>query len=138
MAPEALTNEFVPASDIWSLGVTVAVLHTGKLPWSKADMGLGNNAFLAKLASGTKKNSADVPEADDPANETPQPNSATDDPATKEPPKTNSADVPEKPPEPIFEEGFDDDVKEFVLRCLVVDPKDRDTIEQLLKSDLLK
>lgn len=94
MAPEAARNKICPASDIWSVGISVMELYTGKLPWSDKYMKMSPQNFVLALSS-------------------------------------------DEPPTPTIPDDIDENVKDFVLRCLVVDPKTRSTIEELLVSPLL-
>eukprot|EP01012_Entosiphon_sulcatum_P060236 TRINITY_DN8507_c0_g1_i1.p1 TRINITY_DN8507_c0_g1~~TRINITY_DN8507_c0_g1_i1.p1 ORF type:complete len:923 (-),score=96.60 TRINITY_DN8507_c0_g1_i1:22-2553(-) len=56
MAPEAVTGKVLPACDLWSLGVTVLELLSGKRPWGQ----YGNAVnFLDLLASGEAR--PDIP-----------------------------------------------------------------------------
>ena len=47
LAPEAARNQFTPAIDIWSLGVTVLELLTGQIPWKLS--GGNEMQFLSDL-----------------------------------------------------------------------------------------
>jgi serine/threonine protein kinase len=47
MAPEAAVGEFSPASDVYSVGITVLQMLMGRLPW---EIGGDDNSFLMRLA----------------------------------------------------------------------------------------
>jgi len=95
MSPEAAKNKISPASDIWSVGITVMELYTGMLPWTEKQMKTSPQNFVLQLS-------------DD-----------------------------ENPPQPVISDQLHEDVRDFVKRCLVHDPKQRSTIEELLVSPLL-
>eukprot|EP01012_Entosiphon_sulcatum_P008725 TRINITY_DN14786_c0_g1_i1.p1 TRINITY_DN14786_c0_g1~~TRINITY_DN14786_c0_g1_i1.p1 ORF type:complete len:767 (+),score=87.92 TRINITY_DN14786_c0_g1_i1:2169-4469(+) len=47
MAPEAFQNKFCKASDVWSFGLTVFHMSTGKLPWKLTDIPTSTGAAVA-------------------------------------------------------------------------------------------
>jgi hypothetical protein len=51
MAPEAARNQILPASDVWSVGITVLELVTGHVPWSDRYRRMSPQNFVLALSS---------------------------------------------------------------------------------------
>eukprot|EP00658_Telonema_sp_P-2_P019888 TRINITY_DN17820_c0_g1_i1.p1 TRINITY_DN17820_c0_g1~~TRINITY_DN17820_c0_g1_i1.p1 ORF type:complete len:581 (+),score=78.85 TRINITY_DN17820_c0_g1_i1:150-1892(+) len=55
MAPEACRGDVEAVSDVWSLGITVAELLSGQLPFAPQDLSTSQSRFIQRVGSGMIK-----------------------------------------------------------------------------------